>query len=176
MRHPTVRADPHSHGDEGLLLRPEQRPHEAQGQGVLGVLRRGLGVRRGEQSSLRRGLPVREALDTFQPRVALRAGARPLLGGHYKDSEALVPWAALPEDDDPPNTGGASSSHEIAPWQVADPSVLTSHTGWWPVVSITTTTLTRCGGTVVVVVCVYQWMWDRPTGWRIRVVEMRSRL
>ena len=106
----------------------------------------------------------------------------PYSGGHYRDNEMCVPFSILPDGRpsglpsgdgciDPPNTGGASSS-----WEVANPQVLTQEQNWWPVVTITSTTLVRCGGTVIVVVCVYQWMWDQPTGWRIRVTELRSRL
>jgi hypothetical protein len=115
----------------------------------------------------------------YDPSWTYSLGLVPYSGGRYTSDQVCVPWEALPEDDDPPNSGGAASSWEgQGAMQVADPHVLYEQTGWWPVVSIThrTTTLVRCGGTVVVVVCVYQWMWDRPTGWRIRVVETRSRL
>ena len=125
----------------------------------------------------------------WDPSLRFSLGVVTYDGARYNAGNVCIPYEALPnghgfgDDDDegPPDSGGASSSWQVqtrAPAvTVAYPTILEQEAWRWPVVHISrTTTLVRCGGTVVVVVCVYQWMWDRPTGWRLRVVETRSRL
>jgi hypothetical protein len=131
----------------------------------------------------------------FREDMAFDLGLVTYDGCKYRDSDVLVPWAALGEQDpiEPPfngrpgqppppvrpaiTDGRPGSSNDPPPTHVvADPAVLEQEATWWPVVNITSTTITSCGGVVIVVVCVYQWMWDRPTGWHVRVTEIRSRL
>ena len=139
----------------------------------------------------------------YDPSISFDLGCVTYDGSKYRESDVLVPWAALDEDDNspvapaPPLPGGhpvapapalpngypgssdgrPGSSNDPPPThQLVDPRRLEAEAMWWPVISMSRQVIVETSGAVVVVTCVYQWMWAQPVGWYVRVVETRERL
>ena len=89
--------------------------------------------------------------------------------GRYGPEDRVVPWYALPENNAEFAEGNFS----------ADPSMLQQPTGWWPVVRVVSpgecsmTTVYRTGGWIIVI-CIYQLMWDQPAAWSVQVYPVRE--
>ena len=62
---------------------------------------------------------------------------------------------------------------------MAMPEWLEQPTGWWPVVRVvirgecSMSTIYKVGGWVIVI-CIYQLMWDQPMGWSVHVYPLRE--
>ena len=89
--------------------------------------------------------------------------------GRYGPEDRVVPWYALPENNEEFAEGNCS----------ADPSWLQHPTGWWPVVRVVSpgecsmTTIYKAGGWVIVI-CIYQLMWGQPAAWSVQVYPLRD--
>ena len=91
--------------------------------------------------------------------------------GKYRETDVVAPWSVLPEIESGFSQQG---EHGIVPHH------LEQIASWWPVVcarsadSQTMTAMGMCGG-VVIVICIYQLMWDIPAAWQVLVIPI-SRL
>ena len=88
--------------------------------------------------------------------------------GKYRETDVVAPWSVLPEDDSGfPQQG----EHGILPHH------LEQIASWWPVVCVrdansqTMTLAGICGG-VVIVICIYQLLWDILAAWQVRAIPV----
>ena len=71
--------------------------------------------------------------------------------GVYKPSDRVVPWEQVPEGDAQGSVGDMAFEVDAA---------------WWPVIHIAEDGEIWVGvGGWVIVVCIYQWMWDMPVAY-----------
>jgi len=88
--------------------------------------------------------------------------------GKYREADVVAPWSAIPEDEGAfPQEGQQGIS----------PHLLEQIASWWPVVCVHdatagTMTLTGIVGGWVIVICIYQLMWDLPSAWQVRVIPI----
>ena len=91
--------------------------------------------------------------------------------GKYGDRSVAIPWSMLPENDEKnPND-----------WQIDLPAEASGESSWWPTIHVwlpgdhNSTNeyhwIETAGGTILVVVCVYQWLWPMPQGWSVRLAN-----
>jgi hypothetical protein len=96
-------------------------------------------------------------------------GSASSAAGSLENHQLAMP--GLQEDD---QVGMPGLQEDEPALQLQDPSVLQQEAEWWPVLSIES--FTCVGGVWIVVVCVYQWIWEGPVGWWVRIPLMRARL
>ena len=93
-------------------------------------------------------------------------------GGQGKcgDVCTAIPWAMVPREGQRPE------------WTLTFPEQASGPSFWWPTVHLWVPgdydseneyvwLRTRTGCWVLVVVCIYQWMWPAPAGWPVRAVQ-----
>ena len=90
-------------------------------------------------------------------------------GGKYGEEDRVVPWYALPEDDE----------DEALDQYMAVPHALRQPAGRWPVVRVSfpsdcSMRTVYAGGGLVIVICIYQLMWDQPVAWSVQVFPLRG--
>jgi hypothetical protein len=86
--------------------------------------------------------------------------------GKYRQTDVVAPWNAIPED-----------FHQQGQPSNIPPFDLEQIASWWPVVCVhddaegTITMTAVCGGWIIVI-CIYQLMWDIPSAWSVRVIPL----
>jgi hypothetical protein len=116
------------------------------------------------------GWTVHKKFQPYTPEVKFELGMVTYKrSGKYGAEDRVVPWYALPEDDE----------DEARDEYLAVPSELRRPQGWWPVVRVffpsdcSMRTVHASGG-YVIVICIYQLMWDQPVGWSVQVFPLRG--
>ena len=90
--------------------------------------------------------------------------------GKYSTRCAAIPWEMLPANND-----------EKPKWQLVLPTEASGASLWWPTIHVWLPGdhnsdneyhwLPTASGTVLVVVCVYQWLWPMPQGWNVQLAR-----
>ena len=89
--------------------------------------------------------------------------------GKYRQNDVVAPWNAIPEDE--------GALHQQGQQNTIPPFDLEQIASWWPVVCVhddaegTITMTAVCGGWIIVI-CIYQLMWDVPSAWSVRVIPL----
>jgi len=89
--------------------------------------------------------------------------------GKYRQNDVVAPWNAIPEDE--------GALHQQGQQNTIPPFDLEQIASWWPVVCVhddaegTITMTAACGGWIIVI-CIYQLMWDVPSAWSVRVIPL----
>jgi hypothetical protein len=91
--------------------------------------------------------------------------------GKYSSRSIAIPWQMLPEKENENPEG----------WQLALPAEASGESSWWPTIHVwlpgdhNSTNeyhwIETAGGAVLVVVCVYQWLWPMPQGWSVKLAS-----
>ena len=112
------------------------------------------------------GITFKKKVVPYDPSsITLGLAACTFDGAKYTDADKCIRWSDVPEDQSAVDAlvlGTQNPTEGL-------PALIHMATGWWPVVTVEGGWVTYDGGDWVVVVCVYQWMWDQPVGWQIRV-------
>ena len=89
--------------------------------------------------------------------------------GKYRQNDVVAPWNAIPEDE--------GALHQQGQQNTIPPFDLEQIASWWPVVCVHddaegTITMTAVCGDWIIVICIYQLMWDVPSAWSVRVIPL----
>ena len=90
--------------------------------------------------------------------------------GKYNNRSVGIPWDMIPKKENEPSD-----------WQIALPPEASGASSWWPTVHVWLPGdhdteneyhwLPTVSGSVLVVVCVYQWLWPDPRGWDVQLAN-----
>jgi hypothetical protein len=91
--------------------------------------------------------------------------------GKHGSRSIAIPWQISPEN----------GSENPEGWQLALPAEASGESSWWPTIHVWLPGehdseneyhwIETAGGTVLVVVCVYQWLWPMPQGWSVKLAN-----